>query len=164
MSKVAPIAHDQADGEYYAQTLAIGAKERERANEDAKEKEVRPPSVRLSKISVTGRVSLLFTKEMVITAEIRDNLMPKNQTAAESQVPILRLEMMLSDNETMAQNFKDWQVVTVTSTEISIDLNLKDKNVVSQGYNPDMLLAYMNFGDIKDTDGLGLPAFDFARR
>ena len=120
--------------------------------------------MRLSKISVTGRVSLLFTKEMVITAEIRDNLMPKNQTAAESQVPILRLEMMLSDNETMAQNFKDWQVVTVTSTEISIDLNLKDKNVVSQGYNPDMLLAYMNFGDIKDTDGLGLPAFDFARR
>ena len=54
--------------------------------------------------------------------------------------------------------------MTVTSTEISIDLNLKDKNVVSQGYNPDMLLAYMNFGDIKDTDGLGLPAFDFARR
>lgn len=164
MSEVAPIAHDQAVGEYYAQTLAIGAKERERANEDAKEKEVRPPSVRLSKISVTGRVSLLFTKEMVITAEIRDNLMPKNQTAAESQVPILRLEMMLSDNETMAQNFKDWQVVTVTSTEISIDLNLKDKNVVSQGYNPDMLLAYMNFGDIADTDGLELPAFDFARR
>lgn len=54
--------------------------------------------------------------------------------------------------------------MTVTSAEISIDLNFSDTNTVSQGYEPDMLLAYMNFGDIKDTDGLGLPAFDFAKR
>ena len=72
--------------------------------------------------------------------------------------------MMFLDNETMSQNFKDWQVVTVTSTKISIDLNFRDPIGVSHGYQPDMLLAHMNFGNIIDTDGLGLPAYDFIHR
>ena len=46
-----------------------------------------------------------------------------------------------------------WQVKSITRREITIHLEFKDPVNVSQGYSPDMLLAFMKFEMIESVKG-----------
>ncbi len=71
---------------------------------------------------------------------------------------------MSTETETFSNNLVSWKVNSVTSTKIVIDLKFVHPLKVSQSFAPDMLLVFMNLGNLTDVNGQKLPDFDFKKR
>ena len=142
---------------------------REKLEEDARTAKINPPDVRIGKISETGFVKFRFSNKMVITDEFKTRLMPNKTEGAEDIAAqleaILRIDLVSADKEeTFEKSHMTWRVSNVTNSDLTIQVEFKDPSKVSQGYNPDVLLAFYDFSEVEDIYGSHLPPFDYAKR
>ena len=69
---------------------------------------------------------------MIFPDEIKDQLFSANNSTDQQRAltdkkkdPLLRLEMMLTDDEILSDNLASWKVRSLSSTEMIIDLEFK---------------------------------------
>ena len=101
---------------------------------------------------------------MVISPLFRDQLMPQSADEKYKRDRILRLEVLSQDKEGIKNVLADWTVTAITSKAIELDLVFKDPRTIYRDYSPYVLLVFMNFSDVEDSDGINLTHFDFLKR
>ena len=106
---------------------------------------------------------------MVITDEFKTRLMPNKTEGADDIAKqleaILRIDVVSADEEeTFDESHMTWRVSNVTNSDLTVQVEFKDPSKVSQGYNPDVLLAFYDFSELEDIYGSHLPPFDYAKR
>ena len=66
--------------------------------------------------------------------------------------------MMISgDTEEVDDNLTGWQLFSISSTKIEIDLEFEEPLEVSQGDSPDKLLLICNLEELKDENLNSMP-------
>ena len=65
--------------------------------------------------------------------------------------------MISGETEEVDDNLIGWQIVSISSTNIDIDLEFEEPLEVSQADNPDKLLVKFNFEELIDENRNSLP-------
>ena len=135
---------DSGIGEFYANVLRQKEYAKKAATETDKDGN-RPPEVRLGRISSSGRVKLEFTNSMSFPS--LEDLIELNK---QSKNKLIELFMLKGDEETIDTNLKGWDIVSVSSKLIEIDLTFDQPLQVSQGSESDKLIVQVGLSEYPD--------------
>ena len=80
-----------------------------------------------------------------------------NKANVESKNKLLDVMMLSGDNEMIDDNLKDWKLISVTSSEITVDVEYENPLLVSQGDIPDILVVQAGLQEYPDENNLKLP-------
>ena len=138
-------------GDFYKNVL----EQREGAKEAASqldEEGNRPPEVRLGRISGNGGVKLEFTNSMQLPD--KEEFIELNDSTNSHLVDI---RMLKGDSNEQNENLEGWQIVSVSSELIEIDLNFVKPLEVSQGEAKDRLIVQVSLHQFPDDNDNRLP-------
>ena len=92
--------------------------------------------MRLGRISGIGRVRLEFTVSMRFPDQ--QTLINLNKSSNNKLIDLIVLK---GDSDELDENLKSWEIISVSSQLIEIDLEFEEPLYVSQGYNRDRLVV-----------------------
>ena len=70
---------------------------------------------------------------------------------------LIDIKMLKGDSDEQNENLQDWQIVSVSSELIEIDLNFANPLEVSQGEAKDRLIVQVSLGQFPDENDNRLP-------
>ena len=125
--------------------------------------DVMPPEMRIKKITGEGVVHIIFTNAMEFPDNLKDMIndqttKQENQLRNLAEEEILFNLLMVSESEEEAvDNMIGWEVTSVTSTSMDVQMNFKKPIEVSQGDEADFIIVQGQLSDYRDVNGGSLP-------
>ena len=71
---------------------------------------------------------------------------------------------MTTDEEVLSENLVSWNITSISGTGLEAQLSFNQPINVSQGYEYDMLLIFLNFSEFKGRDGTPIADFQYLKK